>query len=445
MTEIFIYLICIIAFISAIRLLSAPQTAVKGEYWATIGMLVAIFYAFLNFSHVPYKLIIALFFGALIGFVSGRKIKISALPQMVAVFNGLGGGATVAVAIGEFLTLNSFSFILPISILTGAVTFTGSLIAFGKLQGFISSETNFKTVFNLLNPILALITFSLFAYFIINPEKEYFYILIFFALLLGIALILPINGADMPVVISALNSLSGWASVTIGFVQNNILMISVGTIVGASGTILTCFMAKAMNTALSNFFYVRKINIQKEREGSLTARSGSPKDAAFIMENSQKIIIVPGFGMAAASAQHALKSMADLLKNKYQVEVKFAIHPVAGRMPGHMNVLLAEANVDYNDIYELEDINRDFATADVAYIIGANDITNPEAQNNPDSPLYGMPVFDVGQAKTVFFVKRTLGSGYSGTDNPLFFAPNTIMLYGDAKKITEEIDKILEQ
>lgn len=445
MTEISIYLICIIAFISAIRLLSAPQTAVKGEYWATIGMFVAIFYAFLNFSHVPYKLIIALFFGALIGFVSGRKIKISALPQMVAVFNGLGGGATVAVAIGEFLTLNSFSFILPISILTGAVTFTGSLIAFGKLQGFILSETNFKTVFNLLNPILALITFSLFAYFIINPEKEYFYILIFFALLLGIALILPINGADMPVVISALNSLSGWASVTIGFVQNNILMISVGTIVGASGTILTCFMAKAMNTALSNFFYVRKTNIQKEREGSQTARSGSPKDAAFIMENSQKIIIVPGFGMAAASAQHALKSMADLLKNKYQVEVKFAIHPVAGRMPGHMNVLLAEANVDYNDIYELEDINRDFATADVAYIIGANDITNPEAQNNPDSPLYGMPVFDVGQAKTVFFVKRTLGSGYSGTDNPLFFAPNTIMLYGDAKKITEEIDKILEQ
>lgn len=445
MTEISIYLICIIAFISAIRLLSAPQTAVKGGYLATIGMLVAIFYAFLNFSHVPYKLVIALFFGALIGFVSGRKIKISALPQMVAVFNGLGGGATVAVAIGEFLTLNSFSFLLPISILTGAVTFTGSLIAFGKLQGFISSETNFKTVFNLLNPILALITFSLFAYFIINPEKEYFYILIFFALLSGIALILPINGADMPVVISALNSLSGWASVTIGFVQNNILMISVGTIVGASGTILTCFMAKAMNTALSNFFYVRKINIQKEREGSLTARSGSPKDAAFIMENSQKIIIVPGFGMAAASAQHALKSMADLLKNKYQVEVKFAIHPVAGRMPGHMNVLLAEANVDYNDIYELEDINRDFATADVAYIIGANDITNPEAQNNPDSPLYGMPVFDVGQAKTVFFVKRTLGSGYSGTDNPLFFAPNTIMLYGDAKKITEEIDKILEQ
>lgn len=445
MTEISIYLICIIAFISAIRLLSAPQTAVKGGYLATIGMLVAIFYAFLNFSHVPYKLIIALFFGALIGFVSGRKIKISALPQMVAVFNGLGGGATVAVAIGEFLTLNFFSFILPISILTGAVTFTGSLIAFGKLQGFISSETNFKTVFNLLNPILALITFSLFSYFIINPEKEYFYILIFFALLLGIALILPINGADMPVVISALNSLSGWASVTIGFVQNNILMISVGTIVGASGTILTCFMAKAMNTALSNFFYVRKINIQKEREGSLTARSGSPKDAAFIMENSQKIIIVPGFGMAAASAQHALKSMADLLKNKYQVEVKFAIHPVAGRMPGHMNVLLAEANVDYNDIYELEDINRDFATADVAYIIGANDITNPEARNNPDSPLYGMPVFDVGQAKTVFFVKRTLGSGYSGTDNPLFFAPNTIMLYGDAKKITEEIDKILEQ
>ncbi len=445
MTESFIYLICIIAFISAIRLLSAPQTAVKGGYLASIGMLAAIFYAFFNLSHLPYKLITALLSGAFIGFVSGRKIKISALPQMVAVFNGLGGGATVAVAIGEFLSLNSFSFILPISILTGAVTLTGSLVAFGKLQGFISSETNFKTVFNLLNPILALITFSLFAYFIINPEKEYFYILIFFTLLLGITLIWPINGADMPVVISALNSLSGWASVTIGFVQNNILMISVGTIVGASGTILTCFMAKAMNTSLSNFFYARKTNIQTEKKDSRTARSGSPQDAAFIMENSQKIIIVPGFGMAAASAQHALKSMADLLKNKYQVEVKFAIHPVAGRMPGHMNVLLAEANVDYNDIYELEDINRDFAAADVAYIIGANDITNPEARNNPDSPLYGMPVFDVGQAQTVFFVKRTLGSGYSGTDNPLFFAPNTIMLYGDAKKITEEIDKILEQ
>lgn len=442
-----VYLICIIAFIFSIRLMSSPRSAVVGSGIGMAGMAVAVAFAFTQHVEQSGLLIMALALGAIIGIISGIKIKITALPQMIAVFNGLGGGAAVCIAAAEILADQGISIVLPLGTTIGAVTFSGSLIAFGKLQGVFSGHVRPLPLAAPFNIIFAVSVTIAAAYLYYFPTLPNICILSVLSLLWGSFLIWPVGGADMPIAVSLLNSFSGWASVAIGFTQSNILMIAVGTIVGASGLILAYIMTKAMNTSLFGIFHphtvtsITKGHIDKDR----TARSGSPADAAFIMENAQKIIIVPGFGMAAASAQHALKTMGDLLRNKYHVDVKYAVHPVAGRMPGHMNVLLAEANVDYNDVYELEDINHEFATTDVAYIIGANDITNPEAKNNPDSPLYGMPIFEVGLAKTVFFVKRSLGSGYSGIDNPLFFAPNTIMLYGDAKKITEEIDKALEQ
>lgn len=442
-----VYLICIIALIFSIRLMASPYSAVSGSYIGMAGMAAAIIFAFSRQPEIPYPLIAALAAGAVTGIISGIKIKITALPQMIAAFNGLGGGAAVCIAAGEISAINKISAALPLGTAIGAITLSGSLIAFCKLQGILSGRSRQLPLQTFLNILFAMATLTAAIYLYYSPTSFNFYLLAGLTLLWGIILIWPVGGADMPIAISLLNSFSGWASVAIGFTQNNTLMIAVGTIVGASGSILAYIMTKAMNTSLFGIFHPHAKNTAGENQINTgqTARTGSPADAAFIMENAQKVIIVPGFGMAAASAQHALKTMGELLRNKYHVDIKYAIHPVAGRMPGHMNVLLAEANVDYNDVYELEDINREFATADVAYIIGANDITNPEAKNNPDSPLYGMPVLDVGQAKTVFFVKRSLGSGYSGIDNPLFFAPNTIMLYGDAKKVTEEIDKALEQ
>lgn len=446
MTASFVYLLCIIAFILSIRLMAAPKTAVAGSYVGMAGMAAAVVFAFNRLPEIPWTLVAALFAGGIVGLGSGLKIKIASLPQMIAAFNGLGGGAAVCIAAGEIFAAEAVSRALPLGTVIGAVTFSGSLIAFCKLQGILSGRSRplpFPIFFNL---IFLAATAAAATFLYAEPTPLHFYIAAGLSLLWGVLLVWPVGGADMPIIISVLNSFSGWASVAIGFTQDNLLMITVGTIVGASGSILAYIMTKAMNTSLSAVFHPHAAATADERPAvERTARSGSPVDAAFIMENAQKVIIVPGFGMAAAAAQHALKAMGDLLRDKYRVDVKYAIHPVAGRMPGHMNVLLAEAGVDYDDVYELEDINREFAGADAAYVIGANDITNPEARNNPDSPLYGMPILDVGLAKTVFFVKRSLGSGYSGIDNPLFFAPNTIMLYGDAKKITEEIDKALEQ
>lgn len=446
MTASFVYLLCIIAFILSIRLMAAPKTAVAGSYAGMAGMAAAVVFAFGRLPEIPWTLVATLFAGGIAGLVSGLKIKITSLPQMIAAFNGLGGGAAVCIAAGEISAAAAVSRALPLGTVIGAITFSGSLVAFCKLQGILSGRSRPLPLSVLCNTVLAASVAAAAFYLDYQPSLPDFYLLAGLSLLWGVLLVWPVGGADMPIIISVLNSFSGWASVAIGFTQDNLLMITVGTIVGASGSILAYIMTKAMNTSLPAVFHPRAAAAADSRSAvERTARSGSPVDAAFIMENAQKVIIVPGFGMAAAAAQHALKAMGDLLRDKYRVDVKYAIHPVAGRMPGHMNVLLAEAGVDYDDVYELEDINREFAGADAAYVIGANDITNPEARNNPDSPLYGMPILDVGLAKTVFFVKRSLGSGYSGIDNPLFFAPNTIMLYGDAKKITEEIDKALEQ
>ena len=437
----YIYAISICTLILAIYFMSSPKRAHLGATIGIFGMLLAILSDFMPLPQHFIYLIIALICGATTGIIVGLKIKISSLPQMVAILNGLGGAAAVCIAAGN---VHFFSPSLDFGSIIGAITFSGSVIAFCKLQGFSFSQNNIPhhTIINSILLFFVALSAVMFHY---HTDPLYFSAMIILSLFLGIFIVLPIGGADMPIIISTLNACSGWTSVAIGFAQNNILLISVGTIVGIGGIVLSNIMIKAMNTSLIKLFLRPKINHNATDDQNKHAQSISPQDAAFIMQNSAKIIIVPGFGMAAASAQHALKNMADLLRNKYSVNVKYAIHPVAGRMPGHMNVLLAEANVSYDEVFELEDINHEFSETDVGYVIGANDITNPDARTNQSSPLYGMPILEVSKAKTVFFIKRSLKSGYSGVDNPLFFAPNTYMLYGDAKKVTEEIDKFLEQ
>ena len=434
-------LLCIILFILAIRFMATPKTANTGNYLAIISMIIAIT---ISFSPLPEKylwLSVAIFFGAVIGIVWGEKIKITELPQMVAILNGLGGGAAACIAITETNILKQMSVISLLGGIIGAITLSGSLVAFCKLQGLMKKRKMF------LSPLVVNLCFLILIFvssFFINNQIFLVSVVFGLSLVWGVFMVYPVGGADMPIIISILNSFSGWATVAIGFSYSNVLMISVGTIVGASGSILAYIMIKSMNKSLLNLFIQQDLS-KSEDINEKIPNEGNPKDAAFIMENARNVIIVPGYGMAAASAQYAIKNMADILEQKYGINVKFAIHPVAGRMPGHMNILLADAGVDYEKVFELDDINSEFLTTDVVYVIGANDITNPEAKTNPDSSLYGMPVLDVGKAKVVFFVKRSLNTGYSGVENPLFFAPNTIMLYGDAKKVTEDINKILEQ
>lgn len=434
-------LFCIILFILAIRFMATPKTANMGNYLAIISMMMAII---ISFSPLPENylwLLSAIFFGAIVGIFFGEKIKITELPQMIAILNGLGGGAATCIAMAEANIFDQSSTISLLGGIIGAITLSGSFIAFCKLQGIMKKRKIFAS--SAIVNICFLLIMTLAVFFI---DKQSFMVDIIFciALVWGGFMVYPVGGADMPIIISILNSFSGWATVAIGFSYSNILMITVGTIVGASGSILAYIMIKSMNKSLLKLF-IQPDLLKTEDVTEKIPNEGSPKDAAFIMESAKNIIIVPGYGMAAASAQYAIKSMADILEKKYKINVKFAIHPVAGRMPGHMNVLLADAGVDYEKVFELDDINSEFSETDVVYVIGANDITNPEAKTNHDSPLYGMPVLDVGKAKVVFFVKRSLNTGYSGVDNPLFFAPNTIMLYGNAKKITEDINKILEQ
>ncbi len=446
----FSYLFSATLFIFAIRGLASPRTAREGNLLGCIGMLVAVVATLYSPQVSDIGLTIGvIIIGGMLGTFIAANVKMTSLPQMVAALNGFGGLAAVLIALAEIINGKTTYLETSLGLIIGAVAFAGSMIAFAKLHGIIPAKAFTFPLQQFINLLLAMSIVALCIMFVISGNHLWFYILAGIAILLGLLTVLPIGGADMPVVISILNSYSGWAAVGIGFSLGNILLIIVGSIVGASGAILSYIMVKAMNRSLTNVllggFGSDTPHNNQTTSGDKAAKAGNPLDAAFIMENANNVIIVPGYGMAAAQAQHVLKEMADDLHKLYGVTVKFAIHPVAGRMPGHMNVLLAEANVPYDDVYELEQINREFAAADVAYVIGANDVTNPLAKTDPSSPIYGMPVLEVEKAKTVFFVKRSLNSGYSGVDNPLFYADNTIMLYGDAKKVTEEIVNALEK
>jgi NAD(P) transhydrogenase subunit beta len=458
------YLISAICFILALRGLSSPATAIAGNRFGMAGMALAIATTIFMLpgllGTVSYTLIaIGILVGGAIGTFIALRIKMTALPQLVAAFHSLIGLAAVLVAWAAYLSPGAYGIgeaghihqaslaEMALGMAIGAVTFTGSIVAFAKLQGLVSGKPVRFPLQHPLNAVLGIGSLVLIGFFVADQSNELLLALTIVTLLLGVLLIIPIGGADMPVVISMLNSYSGWAACGIGFTLHNPLLIITGALVGASGAILSYIMCKGMNRSIFNVI----LGGFGAEEGGAAAggktedrpvKSGSAEDAGFIMKNASSVIIVPGYGMAVAQAQHALRVMADILK-KEGVSVRYAIHPVAGRMPGHMNVLLAEANVPYDDVFELDAINRDFGTADVAFVIGANDVTNPAARTDPQSPIYGMPILDVEKAKTVLFIKRSMASGYAGVENELFFRPNTMMLFGDAKKMTEAIVKAL--
>lgn len=452
------YLISSICFIMALRGLSGPETARQGVTFGIAGMAIAIVTTLIVAAHSWFLIIAGIAIGGSIGTVIAKKIEMTALPQLVAAFHSLVGLAAVLVGVAAFFNpeaynigiagdIHTASLIeMSLGIAIGAITFTGSIIAWGKLQGVITGKpvTFYKQHF--LNAALGALMAILIVMLCVTESITVFWALILLSALLGVLMIIPIGGADMPVIVSMLNSYSGWAAAGIGFTLQNNLLIITGALVGASGAILSYIMCKAMNRSFISVIlggFGTEQTSSAQDMGDRHAKIGSAEDAAFIMQNASKVIIVPGYGMAVAQAQHVVRELADKLKEE-GVEVTYAIHPVAGRMPGHMNVLLAEANVPYDEVFELEDINRDFAQADVAYVIGANDITNPAAKNDSTSPIYGMPVLDVEKTKTVLFVKRSMGSGYAGIDNPLFYQDNTYMLLDDAKKMTENIVKAME-
>ncbi len=431
-----VYLFCVFMLVIAVDCLSAPSKVVYGYRLAIFSMGLALITCLsINLEHNALPILLTLFAGGGIGVVFALRLQLSALPQMVALLNGIGGLASALIVSCPFAAPKE-NVMEVLCAVIGIVTFSGSLVAFAKLHGWLRKNISWFKWLSLLLSLLLLIN----AGYFVQTDKG-FVMVMFIAFFVGICGTMPIGGADMPVIISLLNSLSGWAVVLVGLLAGDLLLIISGTLVGASGSILSYVMSKSMNRSILNIIWPIRKNGEKEIVEMGLIKRGSAEEAAFIMSNARKVIIVPGFGMAAAQAQIALKNMTTILTEKYGVEVKYAIHPVAGRMPGHMNVLLAEAQIPYEQVYAMEDINQEFATADVAYVIGANDVTNPVARTDSNSPLYGMPVLDVEKAKTVFFVKRSLGTGYSGVDNPLFYAPNTIMLLGDAKKVTEEIVK----
>ncbi|MTJ80203.1 MAG: NAD(P)(+) transhydrogenase (Re/Si-specific) subunit beta [Telmatospirillum sp.] len=452
----FAYLAASVCFIMALRGLSSPETARTGNRWGISGMAIAIVTTLLTPGVVSYPMIIlGVLIGGSIGTVVARRIQMTALPQLVAAFHSLVGLAAVFVAAAAFGNPEAYHIGVPghihggslvemsLGLAIGAITFTGSLVAFAKLQGLVSGNPLVFPLQHPLNAALGIALVVLIGAFVITESPTVFVLITVISLALGFLLILPIGGADMPVVVSMLNSYSGWAACGIGFTLQNPLLIVTGALVGSSGAILSYIMCKGMNRSIINVILggfggegVSAAGGGAKDRGAVKA--GSADDAAFIMKNSSKVIIVPGYGMAVAQAQHALREMADKLKAE-GVDVRYAIHPVAGRMPGHMNVLLAEANVPYDEVFELEEINHEFGTADVAFVIGANDVTNPAAKTDPASPIFGMPILEVEKAKTVLFIKRSMASGYAGVDNELFFRPNTMMLFGDAKKVTEEL------
>jgi len=457
------YLISGILFILALRGLSSPDTSRQGNYFGIAGMIIAIAVTFLsvgNFSTSLIYVIIFLLIGGAIGAFIAFKIPMTAMPELVAGFHSLVGLAAVFVAIAAFLNPEAFNLgergnvklasLIEMSIgaAVGAITFSGSIVAFLKLRGIMSGAPITFSGQHYLNLVLGISIFLLVFYLCKNQLDNIFWTVIAISFLVGVLLIIPIGGADMPVVISMLNSYSGWAAAGIGFTLENTALIITGALVGSSGAILSYIMCKAMNRSffsviLGGFGADNSSNNTNDKKDQKPVKSGNAEDAAFLMKNASSVIIVPGYGMAVAQAQHALREMVDKLK-KNDIKVTYAIHPVAGRMPGHMNVLLAEANVPYDEVFELEDINNDFANSDVAFVIGANDVTNPIAKTDPKSPIFGMPVLDVEKCKSVLFVKRSLSPGYAGIDNELFYKDNTLMLFADAKKMTEDIVKNLD-
>jgi len=458
-----LFLITGVLFILALRGLSSPETSRMGNFFGITGMILAIVVSILSveifFNNLAY-FIVALSIGGIIGGIIAFKIPMTAMPQLVAGFHSLVGLAAVLVALSAYYSPDSFglgtfqniktaSIIeMGLGVSIGAITFTGSIIAFMKLQGLMSGSPITFPGQHYLNALLGILIISLISYLTINQSTQIFWMLIVASLLIGFLIIIPIGGADMPVVISMLNSYSGWAAAGIGFTLENTALIITGALVGSSGAILSYIMCKGMNRSFLNvilggFGTDSSSSETKEKTEQKPVKSGNAEDAAFLMKNASSIIIVPGYGMAVAQAQHALREMVDKLK-KNDVKVSYAIHPVAGRMPGHMNVLLAEANVPYDEVFELDDINNDFANTDVAYVIGANDVTNPVAKTDPKSPIFGMPILDVEKCKSVLFVKRSMSPGYAGVDNELFYRDNTLMLFADAKKMTEDIVKYLD-
>jgi NAD(P) transhydrogenase subunit beta len=458
-----LYLASGVLFIMALRGLSSPESSRAGNTYGMIGMTIAVLTTLGQLgtldSPLTWLLILAgLAVGGGIGAYTARQIPMTMMPELVAAFHSLVGLAAVFVAAGALYAPEAFGIGTPgniagasllemsLGVAIGAVTFTGSVIAFAKLSGRMSGKPIILSARHAINIGLAALLVVLIAMFCQSGGSAVlFWLITLVALVFGVLIIVPIGGADMPVVISMLNSYSGWAAAGIGFTLGNIALIVTGALVGSSGAILSYIMCKGMNRS---FISVILGGFGGETAGPAgtaeqkPVKLGSAEDAAYLMKNSGKVIIVPGYGMAVAQAQHALREMADNLK-KAGVEVKYAIHPVAGRMPGHMNVLLAEANVPYDEVFELEDINNEFSQADIAYVIGANDVTNPAAEEDKSSPIYGMPVLQVWKAGTVMFNKRSLASGYAGIDNPLFYRDNTMMLLGDAKKMTEEIGKAM--
>ena len=456
----FFYLIASVCFILALRGLSHPESSRNGLRFGMAGMVIAVITTLFIMPQVNFVLILlGIIVGGAIGTVIAMRIQMTALPQLVAAFHSLVGLAAVLVAAASFYNPAAYGIGVPgdikaisliemsIGAAIGAITFTGSIVAFAKLQGLVSGRPVVFPMQHWLNLALGILAIFLIIWMVAGQSATAFWLLVLLTLVLGVLIIIPIGGADMPVVISMLNSYSGWAAAGIGFTLTNNLLIITGALVGSAGAILSYIMCKGMNRSF--------ISVILGGFGGETAaaggadgeqkpfRQGAADDAAFLMRNAEKVIIVPGYGMAVAQAQHALREMADLLKAE-GVEVKYAIHPVAGRMPGHMNVLLAEANVPYDEVFEMDEINREFGETDVAFVIGANDVTNPSAKSDPASPIYGMPVLDVEKAQNVLFVKRSMASGYAGVDNPLFYMDQTMMLLADAKKMCEDIVKALE-
>ena len=450
------YIASSILFIVGLKMLGSPDTARRGNFLSSSGMLLAVLITLLDQNIIDYKYIAgALFAGSIVGYFAATKVKMTSMPEMVAIFNGFGGIASLLVGSAEYVsgTFDNPAFLGAIffTVLIGGLTFSGSIIAYGKLSEVISGKPYLYKGQQFVNGILLIAIFlvginMLFIQGFISPE-EILILLIFLAFILGILFVIPIGGADMPVVIALLNSFSGLAACAAGFVILNNVLIVAGALVGASGLILTNIMCKAMNRSLANVLF-SGFGAAPDATSDSTQEQGEVKpisadDAYLILEAASSVLIVPGYGMAVAQAQHAVRELGELLGDN-GAEVKYAIHPVAGRMPGHMNVLLAEANVPYDEVFELEEINNDFANCDVAYVIGANDVTNPIAKSDPQSPIYGMPVLDVEKSKSVLFVKRSLSPGYAGIDNDLFYRDNTLMLFSDAKKMTEDIVKNLD-